>query len=106
MNKRIAEAERAVRNSSNPFEKIEALNQREYKPETLKYGSAKTPVEWMDFLFDSLEDAQEIYNSRYGAVRKLWDRIRGRKPWMLAYLAVKIGYPYEAMLSGGNMIKA
>ncbi len=99
---RMKDAEGAIRRS-NPFEKIDALNQTQYRPASLKYGKAKTPVEWIDFLFESLEEAQDTYNSNCGAVRGWWNKIQGRKPWMVAFYAVMIGFPYEALLYSKNV---
>ena len=82
----------------DPFEHVERLNHTVYKPDCLKYGKAKTPAEWIYVLFESIDDAYNIYYRSCNPIKRWWYRKCGARPWMIAYFSVLIGYSYEDIL--------
>jgi hypothetical protein len=93
---------REVEKGCTSFEDIQALNHKPFKPEERKDGKAQAPVDWIYELLKSVDDSFGIYAKDRGVVRSCWELIRGRKPWMFAYFAVRFGYSYKDFLLKGK----
>jgi hypothetical protein len=93
---------REVKEGCTSFEELEEkaqiLNHKPFKLVDRKDGKAKAPVDWIYELFESLDDAFSVYTREEGFVRCCWNLIRGRKPYMFAYFAVRFGHSYKDFL--------
>jgi hypothetical protein len=98
LRQRFREVEKGCTSFQDLEEKIQALNQKPFKLVDRKDGKAKAPVDWIYELFESLHDALGVYAREEGFFRGCWDMIRGRKPWMFAYYAVRFGHSYKDFL--------
>lgn len=83
---------------------IEKLNYyKRFRPDAQKYGKSKTPAEWIHVLFESIDHAHNIYSENCGTIRRWWHKLQGARPWMIAYYAVKIGFPYDDIIRSKYM---
>ncbi len=99
LNLRVQKAQKAI----SLFD-IEKLNyHKRVRAKGQKYGKGKTPAEWIHVLFESIDHAHSIYSNNCGTIRRLWHKMKGARPWMIAYFAVKIGFPYEDIIRSKYM---